>query len=75
VPPVADQVTLVFDEPVTVAVNCLVPAAATDAAVGLIDTATPGALAVTVTAALADFEVSATLVAVTVKFPAVFPAV
>jgi hypothetical protein len=68
-------VTLVFEEPVTVAVNCLVPAVATDAAIGLIDTATPGALAVTVTAALADFVGSAMLVAVMVKVPAVLPAV
>ena len=55
VPPVADQVTLVFDEPVTVAVNCFVPAVATVAEVGLIEIATPGAFAVTVTVALADF--------------------
>ena len=65
-PPVANHVTLVFDEPVTVAVNCFVPAVTTDAAVGLIETPTPGALAVTVTVALADFVRSAMLVAVMV---------
>jgi hypothetical protein len=75
VPPVAVHVTPVFDEPVTVAANCFFPPAATDAEVGLIETATPGALAVTVTVALADFEGSATLVARTLKLPAVLPAV
>jgi hypothetical protein len=48
---------------------------ATDAEVGLIETATPGALAVTVTVALADFVASAMLVAVMVYVPAVCPAV
>jgi hypothetical protein len=65
VPPVVDHVTLVFDEPVTVAVNCRVAPEETLALVGEIVTATtPGAL--TVTVAEADLVVSATLVAVTV---------
>jgi hypothetical protein len=63
VPPVADQVTAVLLEPVTVAVNCCVPPVTSEDEVGLIETATAG---VTVTVADADFEASATLVAVTV---------
>src|SRR5882762_7930407 len=62
VPAVADHVTAVLVEPVTVAVNCWVPAEATEALVGDAETAT-GAL--TVTVADADLLVSARLVAVT----------
>jgi hypothetical protein len=40
VPPAADQVTPVFDVPVTVAVNCCVPPVCTDADKGLIATDT-----------------------------------
>ena len=71
VPPVADQVTAVLDVPVTVAVNCCVAPVCSDAEVGLMLTATND----TVTVAEADFEGSATLVAVTVKVPAVAGAV
>jgi hypothetical protein len=39
-PAVADQVTAVLAEPVTVAVNCWVPVEATDALAGEIETAT-----------------------------------
>ncbi len=65
VPPVADHVTAVFVVPVTVAVNCCVAPVITDALLGLIATATTGAV-VTVTVAEADFAVSATLIALTV---------
>ena len=65
VPPVADQVTAVLLVPVTVAVNCRVAPVCMDAEVGLMLTTTGGGTAVTVTAAKADFVVSATLVAVT----------
>ena len=65
VPPVADQVTAVLLVPVTVAVNCRVAPVCMDAEVGLMLTTTGGGTAVTVTAAEADFVVSATLVAVT----------
>jgi hypothetical protein len=64
VPPVAVHVTVVFELPVTVAVNCCVPDVCRDAEVGLIEILTTGA--VTVTVALADLVVSATLVAFTV---------
>jgi len=73
VPPVADQVTAVLLEPLTVAVNCRVPLDRIEADVGDIVTATTGAL--TVTVADADFVLSATLVAFTVKVPAVLGAV
>jgi hypothetical protein len=63
VPPVAVQVTAVFVEPVTVAVNCCVPFAWIAAAPGEIETATGAA---TVTVAAADFVLSATLLAVIV---------
>ena len=63
VPPVADQVTEVFVEPVTEAVNCCVAPAISEVDVGLMETATGAA---TVIVAFADFVVSATLVAVTV---------
>src|SRR6266480_7080783 len=57
-PAVADQVTAVLVEPVTVAANCWVPAEPTEALAGDIETATaPGAL--TVTVADADLLVSA----------------
>ena len=62
-PAVADQVTAVLLEPLTVAVNCCVPPASSEAEVGEIVTAT-GAL--TVTVAEADLLVSAALVEVTV---------
>ena len=67
-PPVAVHVTAVFEVPVTVGVNCCVADVCKDAAVGLIEIPT---MAVTVTVALADFVVSAALVAVTVYVPAV----
>ena len=60
-------------EPVTVAVNCWVPLVRIEAEVGEIVTATTGAL--TVTVAEADLVLSATLVAFTVKVPAVAGAV
>jgi len=63
VPPVADHVTEVLLEPVTVAVNCCVALVISEAEVGLIDTATG---TVTVTEADDDLELSATLVAVIV---------
>ncbi len=62
-PAVADQVTAVLLEPLTLAVNCCVPPASSEAEVGEIVTAT-GAL--TVTVAEADLLVSAALVEVTV---------
>ena len=65
-PPVADHVTAVFEVPVTVAVNCCVPPVKSEADVGLMLTDTSA----TVTVAEADFDGSATLVAVTVKAPA-----
>ena len=63
-PPVADQVTAVLLEPVTLAVNCCVPPVSSEAEVGEIVTETVGA--VTVTDAEADLVLSAALVAVTV---------
>ena len=75
VPPVADQVTAVLLLPVTVAVNCCVAPVWSDAEVGLMLTATTGGGEVTVTLAEADFVLSATLVAVTVRVPAVLGAV
>jgi len=68
-PPVADQVTAVLLEPVTVAVNCWVPLVSIEAEVGEMVTATTGAL--TPMLAEADWMLSATLVAFTVKVPAV----
>ncbi len=62
-PAVADQVTAVLLEPLTLAVNCCVPPVSSETEVGEIVTAT-GAL--TVTVADADLVVSATLVAFTV---------
>jgi len=62
-PPLADQVTAVFELPLTLAVNCWVPPAESDAVPGVTDTET-GAL--TFTVAEADLVVSVTLVAVTV---------
>ncbi len=75
VPPVADQVTAVFVVPVTVAVNCCVALVSSEADAGLIETATTGGGAVTVTVAVANLLVSATLVARTVKVPAALAAV
>jgi len=58
-------VTAVLLLPVTVALNCCVAFADSDAEPGAMDTVTTGA-ALTVTLADADLVVSATLVAVTV---------
>ena len=63
----ADQVTAVLLVPVTVAVNCCVPPVRRVVEVGLTLTETSD----TVTVEKADLLVSATLVAVTVKVPAV----
>jgi hypothetical protein len=63
VPPVADHVTEVLLDPVTVAVNCCVALVSNEADVGLTETETGTA---TVTVEEADLELSATLVAVTV---------
>jgi hypothetical protein len=71
-PPVPDQVTDVFVEPVTVAVNCCVVPATRVTVEGLMEIET-GAL--TVTVADADFVESATLVAFTVYVPGVLGAV
>lgn len=75
VPPVAVHVTAVLLEPVTKAVNCCFAPVASEIEGGCTETATTGAGAVTVTLTCADFVVSATLVAVIEKVPAVFPAV
>jgi len=64
-PPVPDQVTEVFVEPVTVAVNCCCAPADNDTEVGLIEIDTDTG-AVTVIVAFAVFVLSATLVAVKV---------
>jgi hypothetical protein len=72
VPPVADHVTEVLLDPVTVAVNCRVALVVIEADVGLTETETGR---VTVTEAEDDFELSATLVAVIVYVPAVLGAV
>ena len=66
-PPVADHVTAVFELPVTVAENCCDASTWIDAAVGLITIEITGGA--TVTVALADLLVSATLVAFTVYVP------
>ena len=65
-PKLADQVTAVVVVPVTVTVNCCVPPEATVAEVGEMVTATDVDGGVMVTVALADFVVSAWLVALTV---------
>jgi hypothetical protein len=65
VPAVADQVTAVLLEPLTVAVNCCVPLVRIEAEMGEMLTETTVA-ALTVTVADADFVLSAMLVAVTV---------
>ena len=70
VPPVADQVTAVLLLPVTVAVNCWMAPVISEALVGEMETETTTG-AVTVTVAAADLVGSATLVALTVKVPAV----
>lgn len=59
-----DQLTLPFANPLTVALNCCVPPCERLTVPGETITTTGGGLSVTV--ALADFEPSATLVAVTV---------
>ena len=61
--------------PVTVAVNCCVPPVMSDAEVGMMLTVTGGGGAVTVTVAVANLLLSATLVARTVNVPAVLGAV
>lgn len=63
-PAVADQVTAVFELPVTVEVNCCVAPVERVALVGLIATEITGAE--TVTVALPDLLLSATLVALMV---------
>jgi len=73
VPPVADHVTPLLLEPVMVVVNCCVPLVRMEAEVGEIVMAITGTL--TVTVADADLVLSAALVAVTVKVPAVLGAV
>jgi hypothetical protein len=65
-PPDADQLTKVLVVPVTVAVNCCVPPAVTDASTGVIEIAIGTGFVVTVTVAVADSLESAALVAVTV---------
>jgi hypothetical protein len=74
VPPVAVQVTPVFELPVTVAENCRVCPGCKVTLVGDTEICTLGA-ACTVTAAVPDLLESATEVAVTVKLPGVAPAV
>jgi hypothetical protein len=64
--PLTLQVTLVFELPLTVAVNCCVCETGTEAPVGDSVIETTGR---TVTVAGADFVVSATLTAVTVTLP------
>jgi hypothetical protein len=61
-PPLADQVTLVLELPLTAAANCCDPPVVSDTETGEIVIATA---AVTVTAAEPDLLESATLVAVT----------
>lgn len=63
--PVRSQVTAVLAEPVTVALNCCVPAVETEALVGLRDRSTATAATI-VTLAEADLVGSAMLVACTV---------
>ena len=63
-PAVADQVTAVLLEPVTLAVNCCVPPVRIEDEVGEIVIDTAGG-ELTVTAADAESELSAMLVAVT----------
>src|SRR6266852_1310134 len=65
------QVTAVFDEPVTMAVNCCVWLTARLLLPGVTTTLTTGAVGVNETLAAADWVVSATLVAVTVTVCAV----
>ncbi len=61
----AVHVTAVFVVPVTLAVNCCVPPVNIDAVLGVTEIDKTGA-AVTVTVAVADFVLSAALVAVIV---------
>ena len=74
VPPVAVQFRVVFEEPVTLALNCCEAPSKREAVFGATNTLTLCAGAVIVTLACANFVASATLVAVTVKFPAIVPA-
>jgi hypothetical protein len=62
VPPLAVHATDESAAPDTLAVNCCVPARRREVAIGVIEMETG---AITVTVALADLELSATLVAVT----------
>jgi hypothetical protein len=71
-PLVADQLTAVLLEPLTLAENCCVLPVCNEAEPGLIETETGAA---TLTVAVADFVGSATLVAVTVYVPGVIGAV
>ena len=66
VTPLTLQVTAVFNDPVTVAVNCWVWDTATEALVGDTVTDTVEIVEVIVTIARPDFDGSALLVAVTV---------
>jgi hypothetical protein len=75
VPPLADHVTAVLVLPVTLALNCCVPPVGSELEVGLMETATTGGGVATVTVAVANLLVSATLVARTVNVPAVLGAV
>jgi hypothetical protein len=74
VPAVADQVTPVLLEPVTVAVNCCVLLVRIEVEGGEMATETTGDV-LTVTVDDADFVLSAMVVAVTLNVPAVFGAV
>ena len=76
VPLVVDQVTPVLLLPVTVAVNCCVLPVCSETDVGLMLTVTTGGGGgvVTLTVADADLVVSAALVAVTAKVPAILGA-
>ena len=65
------QVTAVFEEPVTLAVNCCVWLASRLLLTGVTETLTTGGGGFSVTAPLADLVVSAVLVAFTVTVCAV----
>src|SRR5579864_8710335 len=64
--PFTCQVTALFEEPLTLALNCCVPKSATVATLGDTVTVTDPDAAVTVTVAVADFALLASEVAVTV---------
>ena len=65
-PPVARQLTAVFELPVTVAVNCELAPGNNDRVLGVMATGSAEEVAETVIVAVAVCVVSATLVAVTV---------